>query len=98
MVHDAHSKKPVVWLRVYSGEVAQGETLRNSRTGASERPTRLLTMHGEETRDLPSAGPGAICAAVGMKSTRTGDTLILQPRDEAADLVLPCAPPPLYGN
>ena len=98
VVHDGYSKKPLVWLRVYSGELSHGETLHNARTGASERPTRLLEMHGELSREPRHVGPGSIVAAQGLKGTRTGDTLLLRPKEGFASHRLPelRAPAPVF--
>jgi elongation factor G len=88
VVYDRRSKKPLVWLRTYAGELAPGVTMFNGRNGLEERPTRLVQMHGEETVDLQSVGPGAICAAVGLRHTRTGDTLVVRPAAEWAEIAL----------
>jgi elongation factor G len=88
VVYDRRSKKPFVWLRTYAGELAPGVTMFNGRNGLEERPTRLVQMHGEETVDLQSVGPGAICAAVGLRHTRTGDTLVVRPAAEWAEIAL----------
>ena len=79
----------MVWLRVYSGSISAGDVLINPRTAEAERPARLQTMLGEDATELSAAGPGAICAAVGLKATRTGDTLLLRPAEGRAHLRLP---------
>lgn len=89
VVHDQRSKKPVVWLRVYSGTIGVGDTVHNPRTGEQERVLRLHAMNGEDTRDLAQASEGSICAAVGMRRTQTGDTLLLRPSADSMDLRLP---------
>ena len=77
--HDAHTKKPIVWLRVYAGELAPAAALRNARTGDEERPRELLRIHGADATPLDAAPAGTICAATGLRGTRTGDTLLLNP-------------------
>ena len=89
VVHEPRSKKPVVWLRTYAGAIAPGDVLVNSRTGEQERPTRLVVLHGEESTEVSSALPGSICAAIGLRRTRTGDTLLRQPAVGYADARLP---------
>ena len=98
VVHDERSRKPVVWLRVYSGAVSPGDVLHNPRTGESERIARLHLMNGEESSDLAAASTGAICAATGLKKTRTGDTLLLRPADGAQEMRLPqlTTPTPVF--
>ncbi|RKD91212.1 elongation factor G [Mangrovibacterium diazotrophicum] len=63
------------FIRVYSGVLNAGDSVYNSRTGKKERISRLFQMHSnkQNPRDLIEAGD--ICAAVGFKDIRTGDTL-----------------------
>ena len=89
VVHDAYSKRPLVWLRTYHGTISAGQTLHNTRPGVDERPTRLLRMHGEDAVDIADVGRGQIVAALGMKHTRTGDTLLLSPPTGLAAIRLP---------
>jgi elongation factor G len=98
VVHDTRTRKPVVWLRVYSGFLSASNVVRNSRTGVNERIMALHTLAGEQTIELYEAGPGAICAATGPRSTRTGDTLLLRPNAGCYELLLPplAAPAPVF--
>lgn len=63
------------FIRVYSGVINAGDSVFNSRTQKKERISRLFQMHSnkQNPRDLIEAGD--ICAAVGFKDIRTGDTL-----------------------
>jgi len=63
------------FIRVYSGTLEAGSYVYNTRTGKKERISRLYQMHSnkQEPRDIIEAGD--ICAAVGFKDIRTGDTL-----------------------
>jgi elongation factor G len=63
------------FIRVYSGAIDAGSYVLNTRTGKKERISRLYQMHSnkQEARDRIEAGD--ICAAVGFKDIRTGDTL-----------------------
>ena len=87
--HESHSKRPLVWMRIYGGELRAGEGLLNTRTGEVERPTKLLQLHGEDLRELTEVAEGGICAAVGLKAARTGDTLLLEPAAGCEALQLP---------
>ena len=71
---DPHVGK-LAYLRVYSGTLAKGGQVFNSRTGRSERIGRILEMHANDRVDLDSAAAGDIAAAIGLKDCRTGDTL-----------------------
>jgi len=65
----------LTYFRVYSGTVAKGDQVLNTRTGRTERISRLLEMHANDRLDRTEVGAGGIVAAVGFKNTRTGDTL-----------------------
>ncbi|MFW6202896.1 MAG: elongation factor G, partial [Marinilabilia sp.] len=65
----------LAFMRVYSGKITAGNTVWNSRTTKKERISRLYQMKSNKQlpRDVISAGD--ICAGVGFKDIRTGDTL-----------------------
>jgi elongation factor G len=64
-----------VFLRVYSGRIAEGDEVWNASLGRKERVARVLLMHAAQKRRVPSLGAGQIFAVMGLKDTRTGDTL-----------------------
>ena len=63
------------FFRVYSGTVSAGTTVYNSVKDSDERLGRILQMHANHRQDLDIVYAGDIAAAVGLKSTTTGDTL-----------------------
>jgi elongation factor G len=63
------------FVRVYSGALRTGETVLNPRTGKTERVGRLVKMHADKREDVSEILAGDICACVGMKDLKTGDTL-----------------------
>jgi elongation factor G len=65
----------LTFFRVYSGTLAAGSYVLNSVSGKKERIGRILRMHANHREDIEAAYTGDICAAVGLKQTRTGDTL-----------------------
>ncbi len=65
----------LTYFRVYSGKLTKGDQLLNMRTTQKERAGRLLEMHANNMNDRDEVFAGDIVAAVGMKNTRTGDTL-----------------------
>jgi elongation factor G len=65
----------LVYFRVYSGKVKSGAMVYNSTTGKRERLGRVVKMHANHKEDVESVSAGDIAAAVGLKSTTTGDTL-----------------------
>jgi elongation factor G len=71
---DPHVGK-LTYFRVYSGTLDKGGQVLNTRTGNKERLGRLLEMHANDRIDIDEVYTGDIVAGIGMKSTRTGDTL-----------------------
>jgi elongation factor G len=67
----------LTYFRVYSGKVKAGERVMNVTTGKTERVGRLLQMHANHREEREEIGAGEIVAAVGLKSTTTGDTLAI---------------------
>jgi elongation factor G len=65
----------LTFLRVYSGTLAAGSYIYNSTKDVKERVGRLLQMHSNKREELKKTMAGDIVAAVGLKSTLTGDTL-----------------------
>ncbi|MDO8927359.1 MAG: elongation factor G [Bacteroidota bacterium] len=63
------------FIRVYSGKITAGDTVFNSRTGKKERISRIYQMHSNKQNAIDVIEAGDICAAVGFKDIRTGDTL-----------------------
>jgi len=67
----------LTYFRVYSGQVKAGDRVLNTTTGKTERIGRILQMHANHREERPEIGAGEIAAAVGLKSTSTGDTLAI---------------------
>ena len=63
------------FFRVYAGKALAGSYIYNSITGKKERLGRILQMHANHREDVKEVYCGDIAAAVGLKHTRTGDTL-----------------------
>jgi len=73
IVADPHGK--LTYFRVYSGSLNKGDSVLNSRTGQKERVGRILLMHANQREDLDVVTAGDIVAGIGLKNTRTGDTI-----------------------
>ena len=73
IINDPFGK--LAFVRVYSGSLATGEMVLNPRTGRTERIGRLVKMHADKREDVSEIMAGDICACVGMKELKTGDTL-----------------------
>jgi len=65
----------LTYLRVYSGSIGTGSNIINATKDRKERLGRLLMMHANHREDVDGVSAGDIVAAVGLKSTTTGDTL-----------------------
>ena len=74
----------LTYFRVYSGTLEAGSYVYNPVVDRKERISRLLRMHANSREDVQEAYAGDIVAAVGLKHTRTGDTLC----DESDPVVL----------
>jgi elongation factor G len=73
IINDPYGK--LCFVRVYSGSLKTGDTILNPRTGKTERVGRLVKMHANKREDVTEVLTGDICACVGMKDLKTGDTL-----------------------
>jgi elongation factor G len=65
----------LIYFRVYSGKLEKGGTVYNTRSGDKERIGRLLEMHANDQIEQEAVYAGDIVAGIGIKNTRTGDTL-----------------------
>jgi len=74
---DPHVGK-LTYFRVYSGQLPAGSYVYNSTKGRKERVSRILQMHANHREDRDVVYAGELAAAVGLKSTSTGDTLCVQ--------------------
>ena len=77
IMNDAFVGK-LCFFRVYSGTLKSGSYIFNAVSGKRERVGRLLQMHANSREDITEVRAGDIAAAVGLKYTRTGDTLCTQ--------------------
>jgi elongation factor G len=65
----------LAFFRVYSGKMAAGESIFNVAKGRKERVGRLMRMHANKREDIQEILAGDICAAVGLRTISTGDTI-----------------------
>ena len=68
----------LAFLRAYSGHLDAGSYVYNTRTGKKERVARLYQMHSNHQNPIEFVEAGDICAAVGFKDLRTGDTVCVE--------------------
>jgi elongation factor G len=74
----------LAFIRVYSGRLGAGDSVFNVAKGRKERIGRLVKMHANKREEITEVLAGDICAAVGLKSVSTGDTIC----DEKAPVIL----------
>lgn len=74
----------LTFFRVYSGKLESGSYVLNTVNGQTERISRILRMHANERVDIKEVLAGDIAATVGLKATKTGDTL----SDQNSQIVL----------
>jgi elongation factor G len=65
----------LTFCRIYSGVLSKGTSLLNSTRGKTERVGRMVLMHANNREEIAEAHAGDIVALVGLKESRTGDTL-----------------------
>jgi len=65
----------LAFFRVYSGALKSGDSVYNVAKRRKERIGRLLRMHANKREDIQEILAGDICAAVGLKTVSTGDTI-----------------------
>jgi elongation factor G len=65
----------LTFCRIYSGKLEKGVSLLNSTREKNERVGRMVLMHANSREEIAEAYAGDIVALVGLKDTRTGDTL-----------------------
>ena len=68
----------LAFLRAYSGKLDAGSYVLNTRSDKKERVARLYQMHSNKQNPIEFVEAGDICAAVGFKDLRTGDTICLE--------------------
>ena len=74
----------LTYFRVYQGHIESGSYVKNTTKGAKERLGRIMQMHANHREEIKEVFAGDIAAAVGFKSTTTGDTLA----EEKYDIIL----------
>ncbi len=74
IIHDPYVGQQT-FTRIYSGEIRSGQKVLNSTRAREEKIGRIYRIHAKKREEVDRAGPGDIVSFVGMKFTKTGDTL-----------------------
>jgi elongation factor G len=69
------------YTRIYSGTLTSGDTVYNSKQEAKERVAKIVVMHANKQTIVDKAEAGEIVALVGLKSSKSGDTLCDDPKN-----------------
>ncbi|MBO5693383.1 MAG: elongation factor G [Tidjanibacter sp.] len=85
----------LAFIRIYSGKLDAGTYVYNTRSGKKERISRIYQMHANKQNPMDTIGAGDICAVVGFKDVRTGDTLCVE--DKQITLESMTFPEPVIG-
>ena len=85
----------LAFIRIYSGKLDAGTYVFNTRSGKKERISRIYQMHANKQNPMDTIGAGDICAVVGFKDVRTGDTLCTE--DKQITLESMTFPEPVIG-
>jgi len=67
--------RKAIFVRIYSGELNADSEVLNATRGHKERVARLFLTHANKREKIKSAAVGSIVLVVGLKETRTGDTI-----------------------
>jgi elongation factor G len=74
LIHDPFVGQQT-FTRIFSGTLHSGMQILNTTKGKPERIGRIFRIHAKEREEISEAGPGDIVALIGLKLTKTGDTL-----------------------
>ena len=85
----------LAYIRAYQGHLDAGSYVLNTRTGKKERVARLYQMHSNHQNPIEFVEAGDICAAVGFKDLRTGDSICAE--DHPVTLEAMEFPDPVIG-
>jgi elongation factor G len=86
-VVDDPDRGPLSFVRVYYGTLPKRASLWNTNMHQFEKPLNMFQIAASKTYDIPQLSSGQIGAITGLKTARTGDTLITFPGREAPESV-----------
>ena len=80
------------FLRLYSGRLAEGDEVLNSRTGQKDKIGRILRVHAGKRDRIGEAKAGDLVGVVGLKAAGTGDTICAPDRPLLLESIMAAAP------
>ncbi|MCK7531280.1 MAG: EF-Tu/IF-2/RF-3 family GTPase [Marinilabiliales bacterium] len=75
LINDPLCRTANLYPRSFPGTLKSGMQVLNSTKDKHERIGRIMKIHAKDREEVSEAGPGDIVALIGMKLTKTGDTL-----------------------
>lgn len=82
VVHDSR-RGMLTWIRVYHGIVKKNTPFWNTHLQAFEKPLNIMQISASQNVEVPYLAPGQIGALTGLKTARTGDTLMVMSANKA---------------
>ncbi|MFZ2620566.1 MAG: elongation factor G [Alphaproteobacteria bacterium] len=82
----------LTFVRVYTGVIASGSAMLNSTRGKTERIGRIVKMHANKREEVTELRAGDIGALIGLKDTRTGDTLCAEKNEVKLETIIAMEP------
>eukprot|EP01100_Stratorugosa_tubuloviscum_P009281 TRINITY_DN3885_c0_g1_i1.p1 TRINITY_DN3885_c0_g1~~TRINITY_DN3885_c0_g1_i1.p1 ORF type:complete len:780 (-),score=358.52 TRINITY_DN3885_c0_g1_i1:80-2383(-) len=95
VIHD-HRRGLIVYLRVYSGQIESGDVIYNVNRNVREKINNVVQIKADEMIPLTSISSGNMGAAIGLRETCTGDTLIRYKAKDQLKLVGMSVPQPVF--
>ncbi|KAI9202466.1 P-loop containing nucleoside triphosphate hydrolase protein [Polychytrium aggregatum] len=95
IIHDP-KRGTMVFVRVYSGTLAARSVLKNVTRNEKERGSKLLQIYADDFEEIPECSAGNVCAILGLKVTKTGDTLCQSNDHRGLELHPIPVPPPVF--
>ena len=80
------------FLRLYAGQIREGDSLRNVTRKSDDRVGRIFRLHADRREQLESASAGEIAAVVGLRTAHTGETYAARARELVLESIEAYAP------
>ncbi len=80
------------FLRLYAGQIREGDSLRNVTRKSDDRVGRIFRLHADRREQLESASAGEIAAVVGLRTAHTGETYTARARELVLESIEAYAP------
>ena len=80
------------FLRLYAGQIREGDSLRNVTRKSDDRVGRIFRLHADRREQLESASAGEIAAVVGLRAAHTGETYAARGRELMLESIEAYAP------